>query len=234
MKPSKELFKEYIATYCQGKKKVTILDLGSGTSNNFIELIKRFPQIDYTGVEPYGGIEEAKKALAPYADRARIITGLGYDVPEIKNQTFDIVCSLSVLEHVKFLEKFLAFSATKVTIDGEIIHLWDNAHALIPISIKERVQVFISQYAKWIIPSSRYVNYVDCDMVARILTTHGITSHRFSFHNCISSLKAIGTKKFATQEAIKKINDFEQYISQNISKADNKKIFMTQVVWSKK
>ena len=50
----------YIQTHGQG---VRILDVGSGTSNNFVELIRRYPDVTYVGVEPYASACEKRGTI---------------------------------------------------------------------------------------------------------------------------------------------------------------------------
>ncbi len=67
---------------------------------------------------------------------------LAYAPEGIRGQ-FDLVVSLSVLEHVKDLARFIQFASSPLAPRGRFIHLYGLGHALYPSSLKERIQVAI-------------------------------------------------------------------------------------------
>ncbi|MCC7357274.1 class I SAM-dependent methyltransferase [Candidatus Uhrbacteria bacterium] len=84
------------------RKTIRILEIGCGTSEIAEQLLQKFSNIEYIGIEP--DPQSARKAQTRLSSftQASIQQGLGYDQP-LQGQ-FDIVFSLSVLEHVKKLE----------------------------------------------------------------------------------------------------------------------------------
>ncbi len=119
-----------------------ILELGCGRATAIIPVLEAFPNLLYVGVEP------DKKSAAAAAERlkdyrnAKIFNQLAYD--KINGyESFDLCLSLSVLEHVKQLERFLVSSIESVRTGGRIIHRYDLGHALYPSSLKGKFQVFL-------------------------------------------------------------------------------------------
>lgn len=158
----------------------SILDLGSGTSGAFAGLLAAHPEIQYTGLEPYEPSARKARELLAGMPNARIVDGLAYDAADYA-AGFDLVISLSVLEHVKQLEKFLAMSVAACKPGGRIVHWYDLGHALHPSGAKERFQVFLGNTFPWILPELKYVSYVDAERVKRLLAKHGATVSRTSY-----------------------------------------------------
>lgn len=226
MKPSKEAFKQKVAALCSGKEKFRILDLGSGTSNNFIDLLKNNSNIEYVGVEPYVvAYEKAKQDTAQFGNRVTLYNQNAYDVQELKGQEFDLVCSLSTLEHVKYLDTFLKFSAGKVKQGGQVIHLWDNAHELASINFKERFQCWLSNNLKFLVPSLKFVRAVYVPEVRKSMEEVGLTFVSARYFHTKSDIKFIGAiKKTATLDDMQKILDYEKYIQERYIKEGKENI----------
>src|SRR4051812_20852676 len=73
-----------------------IVDLGCGTGETSLALLREFPQVEYVGVEPSAAAcavaEQKLRGL-----RATIVHALAYDIDV---EPADAVVSFSVLEHV--------------------------------------------------------------------------------------------------------------------------------------
>jgi SAM-dependent methyltransferase len=153
---------------------VRLLDLGSGTSKDFPDLLRRYPNVAYTGVEP----NEASRATA-----ARLLDGIpqvmldgawGESVAARYRGTFDITLSLSVLEHVKYLDDFLRTSVATTAPGGLVVHRYDLGHALYPVSWYERALVSASRAVPWVVPASVFTTYPDLTHITRTLAACGL------------------------------------------------------------
>ena len=153
---------------------IRLLDLGSGTSKDFPDLLRRYPNVAYTGVEP----SEAARATA-----ARLLHGIpqvvlesawGESLAARYRGAFDITLSLSVLEHVKYLDDFLQTSVAVTVPGGLVVHRYDLGHALYPVSWYERALVRASRAVPWIIPASLFTTYPDVMHITRTLAASGL------------------------------------------------------------
>lgn len=122
---------------------LTILDLGCGTGANFIELLKRYPGVRYTGVEPSGAAcAEARRILPPA--QATIHQSYAYDVMgRLVQEPFDVVVSFSVLEHVYRRPAYLKAARDCLKADGRFLINYDAGHFVNPNGIKERAKNII-------------------------------------------------------------------------------------------
>ena len=119
---------------------LSILDLGCGTSKDFITLLERYPQVRYVGIEPSPkACEVARKNLA---DRqATIHNAYAYNVGALlDHETFDVVVSFSVLEHVYQREAYLASVYSGLRPAGRALINYDAGHFIIPASRRERAK----------------------------------------------------------------------------------------------
>jgi hypothetical protein len=153
---------------------VRLLDLGSGTSKDFPDLLRRYPNVAYTGVEP----NAAARATA-----ARLLAGIpgivleglwGENLASHYRDTFDITLSLSVLEPVKYLDDLLRTSAAVTKAGGLLVHRYDLGHALYPASWLEHVLVRTSRAAPWIVPASMFTTHPDVQGITKSLASCGI------------------------------------------------------------
>ncbi len=121
---------------------VRVLDLGCGGAGYVAALLEQFPDIDYVGVEPIEtSFSTAQKNLAGVPN-ARVHFQLGYDsIPNEAEGSFDVVFSLSVLEHIKHLDRFLALGTKYTKAGGLVVHRYDLGHALHTHSLKEAIHV---------------------------------------------------------------------------------------------
>lgn len=111
-----------------GDSALRILDLGSGTSRNFIELLRRYPHVRYTGIEPSASVCAVARRQLP-AEQATIITGYAYDVfGQYVNAPFDVVVSFSVFEHVYQRQRYIDSIRDCLKPDGQALINYDAGH----------------------------------------------------------------------------------------------------------
>jgi cyclopropane fatty-acyl-phospholipid synthase-like methyltransferase len=190
MKPSKFFVIGEIEKMLVQKPDLVVADLGSGKSKNFVELLKKYPQMRYVGFEPnVSEAAHAREVLKQFSN-ASIEGRLGYGEGEERwHEKFDVVVSLSVLEHVKDLDTFLEFSIDLLKQGGRIIHLYDLGHALYPSNIKERFHVALCNFSqkysfvKKLIPETKFAAYVHLSHVKDVLQKNGIEVERVTWHN---------------------------------------------------
>ncbi len=218
---------------------ISILDLGSGESRSVIPLLKRYPQTRYVGIEPSETAAAiARILLAPFPN-ARVYTQLAYE-PLPDEAPFDIVLSLSVLEHVKQLDRFLANSIAMAKGGGRIIHRYDLGHSLHPSSIKERFQVFLGNHFPKLLPEHKFVRYVNPDEVVRSIEKAGahvdaVTYHQMPNHK--QFLKDFVPTSDEAETLATRLSEWEFDISPHLSgmqKAQRELLFPAISVWATK
>jgi SAM-dependent methyltransferase len=153
---------------------VRLLDLGSGTSKDFPELLRRYPNVAYTGVEPNGAARAAAARLLQGIPHVVLEGGWGESLAARHRDTFDITLSLSVLEHVKYLDDFLSTSVALTAPGGLVVHRYDLGHALYPVSWYERALVWTSRSVPWVVPPSLFTTYPDLMRITRTLAACGL------------------------------------------------------------
>lgn len=106
---------------------VSILDLGCGTARNFVALLKKHPGVRYVGVEPSpAACEQARHNLQGLNGTIHVMDG--YDVDKSLNETFDVVVSFSVLEHVYQRERYLRCAKACLKAGGYFLINYDAGH----------------------------------------------------------------------------------------------------------
>src|SRR5262245_57864466 len=101
-KPSKRYVLDAVSRLAQQTPALSILDLGAGESLNFAELLSRFPEVRYTGLEPDQNQHLKAKQNFRHKANVRLFHGFAGDGTIRAEEKFDLVISLSVLEHVKY------------------------------------------------------------------------------------------------------------------------------------
>lgn len=178
---------------------IRVLDMGCGTAVYVPELLKEYPNVQYVGVEPIKrSFEEAKKNLTGI-DRATVHLQLGYDaVADVPKESFDLVFSLSVLEHIKQLERFIATSAGYLKKTGILMHRYDLGHALHTHSLKERLHVLLGNHVPQLLPERQFVRYVPEAEVRACYEKHGVTHTKTTYHQMLSHKRL---EKFVGRES---------------------------------
>lgn len=239
MQPKEFFLSTIEAAHDFDKDALSILDLGSGQSRSFLTLLGRHPHTRYVGVEPSAvDAAVARELLSPFQN-ARIYTSLAYE-PLRDEAPFDIVLSLSVLEHVKQLERFIANSIAMTKTGGRVIHRYDLGHALRPSSLKERLQVFIGNTMPGLLPEHKFVRYVDPDDVVRMLEKHGAHVDAVTYHQMPDHKRFVKDFVPASSEAealVTRLSAWEFDISPHLSsmpKATRESLFPAVCVWATK
>lgn len=217
---------------------VHILELGSGTSSAVASFLKENKRIKYFGIEPSRtAYTEAQKKIGHLLN-AELENGLAYDAPQ--DSFFDISFSLSVLEHVKHLDRFIKASVKATKPGGYIIHRYDLGHALYPSSLKERFQVFLGNVFPFILSEHKFVRYLDPEEVKREMERAGaevfdITYHQMPSHKAF--LKHIKSENEEENILCTEIIDWEYKVSpllKSLDKSVREKLFPAICVWGKR
>ena len=163
----------------------SICDFGSGESLNFISLLEKYPKLVYVGIEPSSEHAELARKHLAHIEGAKVYNASAYECPrgeEARWGSFDLVISLSVLEHVKQLDKFLENSVKAVRAGGQVVHRYDLGHALYPSSLKERLQVFLGDFVSGVLPEAKFVSGVRPSRVEKKLSDLGVKLERKTYH----------------------------------------------------
>jgi SAM-dependent methyltransferase len=127
-----------------------IVDLGCGTGSNFVELLRRRPNVVYVGVEPSSrAAEEARRRLTG----AEIVTAPAYDV---RVQPAHAVVSFSVLEHVVQRGRYLEAVRANLRPDGRAYLNYDSGHFVADTDLGERAKAAASRVLARLGSESRF------------------------------------------------------------------------------
>jgi SAM-dependent methyltransferase len=187
MKTLKEHFITYVvkeAVRRAGEARAPrILDIGCGTASYVPQLIESISNFEYVGVEPIPkSFASAEKNLAKVPN-AKVHFQLAYDsVPEEKEASFDLVFSLSALEHVKDLNRFITLSAKYAKKGGLVVHRYDLGHALQPHSFKERLHVCLGNTVPKLLPERQFVRYLGVPEVKALYEKSGVMPFDVTYH----------------------------------------------------
>jgi SAM-dependent methyltransferase len=217
-----------------------ILELGCGTSRHIAPILRECSDITYLGVEPYApSYATAQKELADIPN-AHVIHQQGYGaISGVDPASFDIVFSLSVLEHVKQLDKLIALSARYAKPGALVVHRYDLGHALHSRSLKEKFQVWVGNTYPDLLPEDKFVRYVPESEVRSLLTASGCDILKTTYHemNGQKVLNAALSKGGAMTAAMETLLEWE-YTHANafldIEKSARERLFPSVAVWSKK
>jgi cyclopropane fatty-acyl-phospholipid synthase-like methyltransferase len=154
-----------------GEGPARVLDLGCGTAVNFRSALERHPGVAYTGVDQDRAALATARASVGRLPNVELHEGFG---EAFRGQDFDLVVSLSVLEHVKHLDPFLKMSVEAARAGGRIVHRYDLGHALTPSSPGERLRVTVAKRYPALVPKSRFTTHPDLDAIVARLTALGV------------------------------------------------------------
>jgi SAM-dependent methyltransferase len=235
----KQFFIETMAEDAGITEVTRIVDLGSGRSKNVVPLLEKFPNLTYIGVEPRKEDADAARELLKRFPNARVYNQLAYD-PLPNEAPFDVCMSLSVLEHVKYLELFLKNSINLTASGGHIVHRYDLGHALHPSSLKERVQVFLGNRFPALLSEYKFVQYLDPDVVTDVMQKNGAPVDRITYHqmpNHKAFLKSFTPHDARGRDLAREICAWEFRISpylSGIEKGTRESLFPTIALWARK
>ena len=242
MKSLKEQFINYVVgeavRRAGGARAPRIMDLGCGTASYVPSLMEKYPNFEYVGVEPIAeSFAAAEKNLANVPN-AKVHFQLGYDsVPNEEDKSFDLVFSLSVLEHIKQLDRFIALSARYVKDGGLLMHRYDLGHALHSHSIKEKLHVFLGNNFPQILPERQFVRYVGVPEVESMYEKNSIKPFDVTYHQMPSHKGFEKYFKELDTDAVEKLFDWEQTYQaeiKTIPEAAREKLFPAVAVWGER
>ncbi len=235
----KEFFIEHLVRELGMGEATRIVDLGSGQSRNFLPLLERFPKLSYVGVEPRKEDADAARVLLSRFPNARIYNQLAYE-PLSDEAPFSVCISLSVLEHVKHLERFLKNSVQLTKSGGHIIHRYDLGHALSPSSLKERLQVFLGNNLPFLLSEKKYVCYLNPEKVGHILEREGAHVTKTTYHQMPNHKRFLQTfvadseeKKVLAEKIIQWEFDISPHLS-SMKKKEREALFPAIALWAQK
>jgi SAM-dependent methyltransferase len=127
-----------------------IVDLGCGTGANFVELLRRRPNVAYVGVEPSQSAAAEARRLLP---DAQIIAAPAYAV---RVEPAHAVVSFSVLEHVVQRARYLEAARANLRDDGRVYLNYDSGHFVADVDLRERAKAIASQALARVGSESRY------------------------------------------------------------------------------
>ncbi len=238
MNPKEFFIEKLDVAYGFGREGFSILELGSGRSKYFEPLLNRYPNLTYVGVEPDTGHAEAAQKTFTRFPNVTIRNSLAYD--SISGAPFDLVLSLSVLEHVKQLPRFIENSVRMTKQGGHVVHAYDLGHALNPSSLKERLQVFLGNHFPALLPEHKFVRYVDVEYVERLLNENGARVERVTYHQMPNHkyfLKHFTANSPEKEKYARDILEWEFAVSPTLKDMDTQtreKLFPTIAIWAVK
>lgn len=242
MKTLKEQFIGYVVGEAVKRAPVghvpRIMDLGCGTASYVPSLMERFPNFEYVGVEPIAeSFAAAEKNLANVPN-AKVHFQLGYD--SVSNETegsFDLVFSLSVLEHIKQLDKFIVLGAKYVRSGGLMVHRYDLGHALHPHSMKERLHVILGNTVPNILPERQFVRYVGVPEVKALYEQCGVIPKDVTYHQMPNHKRIEKFFKKSSTNVIDELFAWEmkyQTEFKEIPEVERERLFPAVAVWGEK
>ena len=193
----------------------------------------------YTGIEPDKSEAAKAQRILKYPNTT-IHNSFAYKGFEKDKASYDIVLSLSVLEHVKDLEAFLSFSLQQAKKGATIIHLYDLGHALHSSSISERIQVAACNGPlRFLMPESRIACYVDLAEVQTKMKRAGAKINKVTRHNSTGAVEKVKHlpdtaqgRKLALQAEHLEM-DAAQH-TKNLSTIELEKLYPSICVWATK
>ena len=163
-----------------------VLDLGCGAAAHFAAALERYSNVSYTGVEQdRAALAEARETIGSLPN-VEVQEGSG---EMFQGHGFDMVISLSALEHVKRLNDFLAVSVRAAREGGRVMHRYDLGHALSPATLGERLRVAVARRVPALVPTARFTTYPDRNAIVSRLAELGVREIQIS-QSQMPSLKA--------------------------------------------
>ena len=146
-----------------------IVDLGCGTGSNFVELLRRRPNVVYVGVEPSRNAADEARRVLPAAE---IVNAPAYAV---RVEPAHAVVSFSVLEHVVDRPRYMEAVRTNLRGDGRAYLNYDSGHFVADVDLRERAKALASQVLARLGSESRYRARVREGEFASLLRSSGLS-----------------------------------------------------------
>ena len=165
----------WIENYITAQEKpIRILDLGSGTSNNFVKLLQRYPQVHYIGIEPSAAACQVARQKLP-SNQATIINDYAYDIRgRLVDEPVDFVVSFSVMEHVVQRQRHLTSAAACMDNNSYFLINYDAGHFVYPKNLKERAKNIIGPLLALVGNERYYQRFVKEADFRRMATEAGL------------------------------------------------------------
>ncbi len=237
---SKQFFLERVIEQVrQGdqKKPIRLLDFGCGTASYVPALLAADAELSYIGIEPIDkSFKEAEQNLHSL-ERATVHFQLGYDpIPGVEVGTCDVVVSLSVLEHVKHLDRFIEKSSSYVRSGGLMVHRYDLGHALYTHTLKEWVHVRLGNNTPWVLPERQFVRYVPETEVRELYTQQGFSLLPSTYHQLpnLKRLEKFNQSAPGYEAMVGDIYEWEwrhQELFRQVPLPDREALFPSVAVW---
>jgi trans-aconitate methyltransferase len=145
-----------------------IVDLGCGDGRNFVELLRRHPNVGYIGVDPSRRAIERAKGLLP---NAQFVHAPAYDA---RFEPADAVVSLSVLEHVKDRKRYLEAVHANLAAAGRVYLNYDSGHFGPDATLSERTKAALARAVAGFGWESRYRARVHRRELSELLASVGL------------------------------------------------------------
>ena len=217
-----------------------MLELACGTARYMPEILKKYPGITYTGLEPLrSSYDEAVKHIGSLP-QVTLHNRLGYgELENVPPESFDIVYSISALEHIKDLSAFIKMSAHYVKKGGLLVHRYDLGHALYPVSLKERFHAFLGNTMPALLPVNKFVRYVSEDEVATLCRDNACDPFKSTYHQMPNhkSLEKASVGTSALEEAVAELYAWEWKHEKDFSTLPvrlREALFPAVAVWTRK
>jgi 2-polyprenyl-3-methyl-5-hydroxy-6-metoxy-1,4-benzoquinol methylase len=158
-------------------------------------------------------------------------------VPDEAEGSFDLVFSLSVLEHIKQLDRFIALGAKYAKSGGLVVHRYDLGHALHTHSHKEAIHVWMGSHVPALLPERQFVRYVPEPEVRALYEKNNVTPIRTTYHQ-MPNHKAL--EKHVTDHQTSAIDELfawemkHQGMFLQIPVSVREKLFPAVAVWGEK
>lgn len=223
-----------------GLRAPRILELACGTARYMPFILKQYPEVSYVGLEPHkASFDKAVKNIGSLP-QVTLYNRLGYgDLENTESESFDIVFSISALEHVKNLPAFISMSGKYVKRGGLLVHRYDLGHALYPTSLKERFHAFLGNTVPKILPVDKFVRYVpehevvalcsDVDCIPFKSTYHQMPNHK--------SLEKASVGNISLEKAMEELSAWEWKYENEFSRLSvhvREMLFPAVAVWARK
>jgi ubiquinone/menaquinone biosynthesis C-methylase UbiE len=206
------------------KHPIKVLDMGCGTAKDWINILENSPHVHYTGLEfDQVALSKAKERFA-HLPHVRFVSDFGENMDDLFFGNFDLVISLSVLEHVKHLDKFLYASVKALKTSGTLVHRYDLGHALHSETFSERCKVFLCKYFPFLISAKKFTTHPDKEHIIKYLQSNGIENIQVEQHQIPNLKKIMNRLKLDANQhkLIAKIIEIDQEIYNQVT---NNKLF---------
>ena len=237
---SKEFFFIQSLRQIKANGSIRVLEVGCGTAAYLPAILTQYLNIEYVGIEPIAS--SYREAIKNTSDlpNVKIYNELAYgEKEELKKESFDLVISFSVLEHVKQLDKFMDLCAAYVKPGGLMVHRYDLGHALYPSSLKERFHVWLGNNFPKVLPERKFVRYVPLKEVEAMYDERGFGVSKRTHHQLpsVKKLEKSLAKNDIITNPVEKIYEWELVnanVFDTLPEEERELLFPTVAIWGKK